>query len=90
MTSPVVLVTRDEQGANLRIDLFKSETAYYKGQPSVVLTFDFDKNLWSGVSLRPSRGPVGSLAADLLRRLTDNPWADVSDVATFTKLRRAA
>lgn len=82
MTAPVVAVTRDHNGFNTKLSWCESEHRYYWDGVAVELTFDADKNLWWGVTVRASSRWLGSHAALTFAVLTENPWADVTDLCT--------
>lgn len=86
MTTPVVVITRSAAGEMRTIEWFEDERRAYAGDPFRRMTFNPVTHVWSGRSLRKHRFglQVDWQAAVTLWRLTQNPWADVSDVATHT------
>jgi hypothetical protein len=83
VTSPAaVLVTRDDTGQALKVEWFETEQHYYREDPLAALTFDIGHSVWWGKSFRPTGSTLGLLVAVTLRKLTEDPWADVSQLST--------
>jgi hypothetical protein len=84
VTGPVVLVTRDQYGNQTKIEWFEDENRFYDADPLAALTFDAAVSVWWGKSFRPTGSTLGLLIAVTLQMLTEDPWADVSFLATHT------
>ena len=82
MSSPIILVTQDQHGNNTKIEWFEDERRYYDQDPLAALTFDAGPCVWWGKSHRPTGSTHGLLIAVTLQMLTEDPWADVSFIAT--------
>lgn len=75
----VVIVTQQR-----KVEWFVDEQHYYHEDPTLVLTFDPKANVWWGRSFHPTPRAMNRSVGWAFHRLTRNPWADVSDVATHT------
>lgn len=79
----VVVLTYSASGELRRVEWFEDEARCYAGDPFRLLVFNPVACVWTGRTMRtcPSR-EANVDAAMTLWRLTRNPWADVSDIAT--------
>lgn len=83
MTGIVVTVTRAACGEQRAVEWFEDESRVYDGDPFRRLEFDPVACVWFGRTFRTCQDRAANTAAALtLWRLTNNPWDDVSDVAT--------
>lgn len=67
-----------------RVTWFESEQHYYDGQPTITLTFDPKGNVWWGRSHHPTPPSMTPSVGEVFLRLTNNPWAGVSDQMTHS------
>lgn len=74
--TPVVLVQADE------VAFYPDEASYYNHEPAIVLKFE--DNAWHGRTFHPSSPATKRAVFRAWRRLTRNPWADVTDLATHS------
>lgn len=77
--NPIVVVTQDPDGYGIEIQVFESERRFYDRDPMATLKRE---PAWTGESHRSTVPPAGLLIKELWERVAENPWADVSDLAT--------
>lgn len=82
MTDPIVTVTRTPGGETRAVEWFEDEDRAYAGDPFIRLVFNPVWCSWDCQTLRTHGVGVGWQAAITQLRLKENPFVDVSDVAT--------
>lgn len=82
MTSPIVVVTRDDTRDPLRIEWFESESDYYAEDPVAWIEFHRGRDTWIGKAGRHARPETSLAAARALLDLALDGEASVYQLAT--------